>query len=191
VLKDLKINFGTSDLPRFSCANHKVNIFTRHATSKHDILCKMIRRINTCSKKTRKILQLSKAFSDLKCRLRMNSPTRWMVVFDMIESVLRAIKKRAFNESFKCPVSRKKLEIYHQILKPVYEFTINLQYNNSSICHVLPGLYHLLYEWENLNLTGEPKRYCELLIQSLKKKFDFELNSPIYKVYIFCKFIYV
>jgi hypothetical protein len=112
----------------------------------------------------------------------MNSPTSWMVVYDMIESVLKALNKKAFHANFKCPVSRIKLETYHQILRPLYEFNINLQYNISCIGDVLPGLYHLIYEWENMDLIGEPRRLYELLIEFLKKKLDFELKSPIYKV---------
>ena len=36
-----------------------------------------------------------------------------------------------------------------------------------------------------MDVPTVPKRLCQLIIKGLKHKFDFELNSPIYKVTIF------
>jgi hypothetical protein len=37
VIKELKINLGTNDLPRFSCACHMSNIAVRMAIKKHSL----------------------------------------------------------------------------------------------------------------------------------------------------------
>jgi hypothetical protein len=100
----------------------------------------------------------------------------------MLESVLRTMNKGVFNNTIRSPIKRKTLETYHQILKPAYELSIGFQSSNSSICDVIPGIYHLIYEWENIDVENNEKEFCNLLIECLKKKFKFELNSDIYKV---------
>jgi hypothetical protein len=188
-ITDLNIKLGSSDLPRFSCACHKLNLSIRHAITKHKYFINIIKKINTSNKKIRRVIKLSKVFNDKRCRLRLDGLTRWSATFLMLESVLRAINKGAFDKTLKCPVKRKTLEIYHQILKPAYELSISFQSSNSSICDVIPGLYHLIYEWENMDLINNEKRFCTLLISCLKKKFEFELNSDIYQVNNFLKLI--
>ena len=46
------------------------------------------------------------------------------------------------------------------------------------------GVMELIAMYENMELTGQPKELCNLLIRTLKKKFEYELNSPIYLVRI-------
>ena len=60
--------------------------------------------------------------------------------------------------------------------------TINFQSNSSSIADLLVSIKRAIYFWENLNVTGEEKELCQLLVQFVKKKFEYEINSDVYKV---------
>ena len=46
----------------------------------------------------------------------------------------------------------------------------------------LKGIFKLIPVYENMDLPVVQKNLCSLIIKGLKLKFDFELNSPIYKV---------
>ncbi len=37
--------------------------------------------------------------------------------------------------------------------------------------------------WHNMDLEDNPKKFCSLLISSMKANFDYELTLPIYKVF--------
>ena len=115
----------------------------------------------------------------------MENLTRWSSAYLMLESVRKAILKKAFDqtdENLKCPVSLKTIETYLQILRPAYQMTINFQSNSSSIADLLVSIKRAIYFWENLNVTGEEKELCQLLVQFVKKKFEYEINSDVYKV---------
>jgi hypothetical protein len=63
LVKDLKINFGTADLPRFSCACHKLNLAIRKAISKHRKLNEIVKKLNTSNAHVRKSINLTKIFA--------------------------------------------------------------------------------------------------------------------------------
>ncbi|RNA41797.1 hypothetical protein BpHYR1_051765 [Brachionus plicatilis] len=181
---DFNIEIGDNVIPRYSCACHKLNIAVRHAFSIHE-LSKLLKELNTSNSHVRNSIKLNDIFREKKCRLRLENLTRWSSAFMMLESVKRAYDKGAFNENnleLKCPVQLKTIETYIQILKPAYLFSIGLQNNNTSIVGVLPGLFQMLYICEKMDLEDEiQQRLCALLMVSVRHKFDFELNSPIYK----------
>jgi len=50
------------------------------------------------------------------------------------------------------------------------------------------GILKLIQVYEQMDLPNTPKSLCKLIIKGLKQKFQFELNSPIYKVIISINF---
>lgn len=82
----------------------------------------------------------------------------------------------------KCPVDYDTVEIFIQVLKPAYDLTIQLQYSHSSIADLIPGIRHLQYLWENMNVENEFKEFSSILTLYLKTKFEYELNNSLYKV---------
>ena len=63
-------------------------------------------------------------------------------------------KRDAFQDEIECPVDLQTIEIYHQILKPAYEFSIGLQGRKSSICDIIPSLHRIMFIWDNLEING-------------------------------------
>lgn len=103
----------------------------------------------------------------------------------MLESVKRAYDKGAFDQTspgLMCPVDLKKIEIYLQILKPAYQVSIGLQSNQASIACLIPGLLRFFNIWERMKVDQKETELCILLVKCFKNKFEYELNSFIYKV---------
>ena len=58
-----------------------------------------------------------------------------------------------------------------------------MQSNANSIADVLVGIKGCIWFWEHINVNVDARNYADLLIQFTKSKFEFELKSPIYKVF--------
>ncbi len=113
----------------------------------------------------------------------MKNLTRWSSTFLMLESVKRAFDKGAFDENEnKCPVDLETINNYLRILQPAYTISLALQSNESSIADTIPSIMYLLNYWSNLNVPQTPKPLCRLLTETVKAKFNYELNSEMYKV---------
>lgn len=183
-LVNKEIDLGLSKIPRFSCACHKANLAVRHAISMHQI-GEDLKKLNTVNAHIRKSIELNKMFSQSKARLRIENATRWSSAYMMLESVKRAYDKDLFSdddEELKCPISLKKVEIYLQILRPAYRFSITFQNNYSSISYLIPSLKRIIFSWENMDLEPEDERFATLLIVCFKEKFKYELESEVYQV---------
>ena len=147
----------------------------------------MLRRISRANAHIRKCVRLSDIFKNLKCRQRCESATRWSWAY-LIHLI--AYNRGAFDSNdelsqddaneLKCPIEKDKVEIYLQILRPVYLFSLNLQSNHSTIANVIPGLLKVINILETMVLDPRPRLLCSNMIKTLKAKFDFELNAPIY-----------
>ena len=129
------INLGSADLPRISCACHKLNIAVRHALKQHGQIRRILATLNRCNAQIRKRIKLNAVFVNRKCRLRLENATRWSSAFRS------AFDKGAFDvdPELNCPIDRNVIECYFQVLKPVYLFSTSLQSNISSIADVIPG----------------------------------------------------
>lgn len=141
-IKDLVINFGTCDLPRFSCANHKLNLAIRHACKNFKPLIRVVNTVNASNSHFRKTVKLSAAFRRKKCRLRLENSTRWSSVYLMFESVKRAFDRNMFDQDnieLSSPIELEVVELYLQILKPAYLLSISFQLNHSSIADTIPS----------------------------------------------------
>lgn len=138
-LKDLNIKLGSAELPRFSCANHKLNLAVRHAITNHPQLKETIETLQSTISHIRRSIQTNRIFRINKCRLRLENLTRWSSAYLMLETVKRAYDNNVFNSDFICPIDLNTIELYLQILKPAYLLSISFQNSNSSIADTIPG----------------------------------------------------
>ena len=88
--------------------------------------------------------------------------------------------KEFFNVEF--PFNVKIMEIFYQILLPLYNFSIFLQRQDSVIAEIVPSLVLTIYaEFKKMQIEDEnAKLFLESLVKHILKKFKYELNSPIY-----------
>lgn len=96
-VQDFQINLGTSTLPRFSCACHKLNLVIRHAIEKNAEIQSVVLQLNRANDHIRRTVCLATLFREKKCLLRLDNLTRWSSVFLMLQSV-----KRAYDELELC-----------------------------------------------------------------------------------------
>ena len=169
-LKDLKINLGTNELPRFSCAAHKMNIAVRRAITAHKPLSKILKKLSKFSAKIKHSINLSKVYLENKCCLRCENATRWSSSFLMLLSYVKAYHAGAFEveNREKCPYSLETIELYFQILQPVYVFSLFVQKSSVSICEMLQALILLINNYVGrLALTGEGTLIFNFFIKSI------------------------
>ncbi len=125
ILKEFYI-LGSSDLPRISCENHKINLAVRSAIKKHKTLSNQMRKLNIWITKIRKSVELTKVFANAKCRQRLENETRWGSTFLMLEQIVKA-DKRGLLEEIKnetpCPLSLPIIKNY-LILSAMHTFSI-------------------------------------------------------------------
>jgi hypothetical protein len=184
LIKTLNLEIGSTKIPRFQCACHKLNLAVRHAIKHHEPTKLLLRKLNSWCVTVRNAIALNKLFVECHVRLRLdNSLTRWSSAFLMVEAVHRAYKAKIIDGvNVVCPVDLETIEILLQILRPAYQCSIALQSYNASICEVLHGIARLIYIWKHLAVTNVRKEFCQALVKYIEKKFAFELSSPIYKV---------
>jgi hypothetical protein len=84
------------------------------------------------------------------------------------------------NPELRCPIEQGVIEVYLQILKPLYLLSLSFQRSGSSIADVVPGVLKCIDHLQRLQLSPLPKQLCAKLVSQLNHYFDFELNSPIY-----------
>lgn len=183
-IKTLSIKIGSNELPRFQCANHKLNLAIRRAIDLNDGIKEVIRLVNASNAHVRRSVQLNRVFRENKSRLRIENLTRWSSAYLLLESTKRAYDNNMFNENNSeatCPVDLRTIEIYLQILKPAYLLSLAFQLSSSSIADTIPSILKLIHTYEHLDTQEAPRELCSLLIETIKAKFDFELNSDVYK----------
>ena len=140
---NLIINLGTDELPRFQCADHKLDIVVKKAIKMHSELSSSLQKLNKSNAHFKRVCKLSKIFRKKKCRLRLQGKQRWSLVYLILEATKKAYDKNAFDQNDqerRCPIPYDKIELYLQILKPLYLLNISLQSNHSTIADVIPGI---------------------------------------------------
>jgi hypothetical protein len=118
-ITDFKIKLGSSSLPLFNCANHKLNLATHAAISIHRPLVDLLKNLSKINSSIRRSVQLNKAYKENKCRVRLENFTCWSSSYLMLLSVKKAYDKGIF-KNIDCSVSLEYVEKCLQILKPVY-----------------------------------------------------------------------
>ena len=150
---------------------------------KHRIICDYIRLLNQCNASVKRTLKLNRVFREKKCRLRLENLTRWSSGYLMLESVKRALNKNAFEKSdTECPVEADVIDTYLQLLQQSYIVNLGFQSNHTSIADVLSTIKLLKDYYTRVKLDEIPKSLALWIVKFLNKKFEFELNSDIYKV---------
>ena len=86
-----------------------------------------------------------------------------------------------FNENYKCDISLEELEVFYQILQPLYKFSNLAQKTDASIMVVFPSILLILNSsLPRLNLKDEYNVFRNNLIYCIQSKSERELNSDIY-----------
>ena len=185
----LNINLGSSDLPKISCANRKLNLCIRISIAKHKPLHIKIRILNSYVHRIKRTIRRNEIFVNAKCRLRLENSTRWGSTFLMLERLKKAHKKGVFDNidvSNKLPVSIEFINTYLKILKSAYLVNVYFQRDSSTIAEIIPAVLKLIHDWEAIikkdNVSSSSKAFCKLLIEEVKRRFEYELNSEIYQV---------
>lgn len=141
---------GSNRVLRVSCANHKLNLAIRRGISLCDELKSILVALNNANVQIRRSIKLNSMFRNKKCRLRCENATRWSSSYLLLESTKRAYDKNMFDEQLQCPVSKEKIELYLQILKPAYILSLKFQYHDSNIGDLIPCNY--LFSFNYLSL---------------------------------------
>ncbi len=178
------IEIGSSKIPIISCSNNKLNLAVRSALAQHVMICSDLRKLNSFISTIRNSYNLDRLFQNSKCRLRLENNTRWGSAYLSLETVIRAILKNAIQkENLPVPLSR--IETYYLVLQPTYNLNISFQSNNCTIADVVPFVLSYIEAYEEMEKTGRSlyaKSWCSLLAKNIKGRFEFELNSEVYKV---------
>lgn len=88
---------GSTELPRISCAAHKLNLVVRSAITRHKRICDDLHEINGYISKIRSSYNLSREFINAKCRLRLENATRWGSQYLCLEA-LEHVNKLYFQQ---------------------------------------------------------------------------------------------
>ena len=103
-----------------------------------------------------------------------------MTTFLMLEAFQRAYSRNAFPEEKPCPVSLEVIEKYMQILLPAFNFTTMMQGTTTTISRVVPRVLIVLSQWNRMEVTSSYRKLCDLLIVGFNRKFEHELNDPMW-----------
>jgi hypothetical protein len=182
LLTDISLKIGSSEIPRFSCAAHKINLVVRKAILSSNYVSNMLTRLSNFAKSIKKSIDLSKRHSEKNSKIHRQQFTRWNSTFFMLYSYLKAYRRKVFNNDYACPIDEKEIEEYLQILLPLYIFTNDIQSDDSNISIIVPSLLEVIYG--NLGrMQLQDKNQDELrqyLIHFILKKFEYEMTSAIY-----------
>lgn len=177
----LSIELATNSVPRYSCTAHKLNLAVRSSIKMCNNFCTILTKLSQFATSIRRSNVRSKDFIKNKAKLRCENGTRWSSSYLMLESFFKAYKKNVFRGENKCPVALEKIKTYLKILHPLYTISILSQKSDWHIGDVIPGLIILLEgALDETEFRGEKKKLVKCLKKSVKKRFEFELNSKIY-----------
>ena len=107
----------SSELPRFSCSNHKLSRAFNAALVKQGVCMKICQTLSRSNTELRKSVKANHVFKNLKCRPRK---TRWCGAILLLFSNKRAYENGAYNDENSCPVDLAQNETNIQILLPAY-----------------------------------------------------------------------
>lgn len=179
----LKIDksFSAKNITRFSCACHKINLAVRKAVLEHEEIRNLLNEMKNYVKSAKLSHNFSRILREHKTKLRCENLTRWGSSFLMILSFLKANKAGVFHADNPFPFNLKDLQIYFQILLPVFKLNLVVESTEFSIADFLPYLTLTVNGiLSRMVLRAEKSSFRNLLVNYLKEKFSFECNSKLY-----------
>ena len=169
-------------MPRFKCANHALSTVINHALVSQKYLLEIIKTLSSSNAGLRKCIKANAIFRELKCRPITYHKIRWLGAINLLFSNKRAYDNGAY-DTLDCPVRKETIEIYIQVLLPAFYITLGWEKNKASIADVIPGVLYLVNVWNKMEIEdARAKELCYFLIHFMRKKFEYELNSNVYKV---------
>ena len=76
--------------------------------------------------------------------MQIENGTRWSSTYLMLETFMKAYKKGCFTSNYKCPASFNLLELYFNILFPIYILSLKFQKTDANISIIIPELLLLI-----------------------------------------------
>ena len=74
--KKLVINFGSDDIFRISCVNHKLNLAIRTAIVSHPVVCGIFKKLNKFCDNVRSVITANNVCKEFRTRLCLENATR-------------------------------------------------------------------------------------------------------------------
>ncbi|MBX9838051.1 MAG: hypothetical protein K2X69_07005 [Silvanigrellaceae bacterium] len=74
---DLSIQFGSSNIARFCCACHKLNIVIKTAVDSQGILKDILKKLGSFAANSRNNIEINRVFTEANCRPVLENKTRW------------------------------------------------------------------------------------------------------------------
>ncbi|RMZ96368.1 zinc finger BED domain-containing 4-like, partial [Brachionus plicatilis] len=184
LIKDIDLVIGSNLFPRFNCSAHKLNIAVRKAVTNSPNISELVSKCGKYVANFRKSKHMYGRFRDKKCTLSRQNFTRWNSTYRMLFSILKASKAGLFGEENLCPADINDLEIYIQILKPVFIMTNDIQSKFANISIIVPSILMIVYGNLDRIICGEDKheQFKKSLMRHIISKFEYELNSQVYLV---------
>ena len=122
-------------------------------------------------------------YADKRCKLICDNQTRWGSTFIMLASFINARNRGIiFDDSIDFSV----IEIYTQILLPIFRINLIFQCNESAIGIVVPILLNTIQdklETLKINQGSDYDFFRKRLIENIKSKFSFEFDSTMLQLY--------
>ena len=88
----------------------------------------------------------------------------------MLLSFLKAKRLNIFSQEILAEFDLNVLEIYYQLLLPLYKLNLLFERTNSNIGEVIPLLNMTIYGiYKKMDLSDDYKLFVELIIKNLKK----------------------
>ena len=98
----------------------------------------------------------------------------------MLLSFLKAKRLNIFSQEILAEFDLNVLEIYYQLLLPLYKLNLLFERTNSNIGEVIPLLNMTIYGiYKKMDLSDDYKLFVELIIKNLKKKINMNLIQNI------------
>lgn len=92
-INDLKLEIRSKKVPRYSCANHKLNLAIRKSIKDHEKLNNLLKTMSKYASSSKKKLELARILRRKKSKLRKDAKTRWGGSFLMLFTFLKAKEK--------------------------------------------------------------------------------------------------
>ncbi len=123
--KKLVINFGSDDIFRISCVNHKLNLAIRMAIVSHPVVCGIFKY---GTQQVRSVITTNNVCKEFRTRLCLENASRWGSANAILEIYKKAFDRGVFqNIDCSLPFDISIIEMLLEVLKPAYLMNIDFQ----------------------------------------------------------------